>query len=68
MYVCIYMNIYLWCSEKGLLVIQSSCKCEYILICLQEYHKKMAKIGSKPIKRKGWHFSFLIKVLIVINN
>ena len=77
-YVCMYIYVYILMvlrkaittkiTFSGLLVMQSSCKCEYILICLQEYHKKMAKIGSKPIKRKGWHFSFLIKVLIVINN
>ena len=78
MYVCIYIYVYILMALRkaittkitfwGLLVIQLSCKCEYILMCLQEYHKKMAKIGSKPIKGKGWHFSFFIKVLIVINN
>ena len=70
-YVCMYIYVYILMvlikaittkiTFSGLLVMQSSCKCEYILIFLQEYHKKMAKIGSKPIKGKGWHFSFLIK-------
>ena len=77
-YVCMYIYVHILMvlrkaittkiTFSGLLVIQSSFKREYILILLQEYHNKMAKIGSKLIKGKGWHFSFLIKVLIVINN
>ena len=41
---------------SGFLVIQSSCKSEYILIFLQEHLKKVTKIGSRPVKRRGWHF------------
>ena len=49
---------------SGFLVIQSSWKCKYILIFLQERRERT----SRPIKGRGWHFNFLIKVLIVINN
>ena len=55
-------------TNSGLLVIQSSGKCEYILIFLQEHCKKVTKTGSRPMKGRGWHSNFLIKVLIVINN
>ena len=50
------------------LVIQSSCKCEYILVFLQEHRKKVMKIRKSPIKGRGEHFTIFIKVLIVINN
>ena len=52
---------------SGFLVIKSSCTWEYILIFLQEHCKKVTKIGSRPIKGRGLHFNFLIKVQIVTN-
>ena len=55
-------------TTSGFLVIQSFCKCEYILIFLQEHRTKVTKIGSNLIKARGWHFNILIKVLIVIKN
>ena len=55
-------------TTSTFLVIQSSCKCEYILISLQGHGKKVMQTGSSLTKEKGGYFIILTEVLIVIKN